>query len=53
VIIFSGVIGWVIRLMTGIQREEQLKRRFKMLLTEYKRVKVKLPDDEDYNEDEI
>ena len=54
VIIFSGVIGWVIRLMTGIQREEQLKRRFKMLLTEYKRVKAKLPDEyADDNDDEI
>jgi uncharacterized integral membrane protein len=53
VIIFSGVFGWVIRLMTGIQREEQLKRRFKMLLTEYKRVKAILPEEYADDDDEI
>ena len=47
VIIFSGVIGWLMRYMTGIAREEELKKRFKMLLTEYKRVKALVPDDDD------
>ena len=49
VIIFSGVIGWMLRYITAISREEELKRRFKMLLAEYKRIKAMVPD-EDYEE---
>ncbi|VEN74111.1 Magnetosome protein MamL [Candidatus Desulfarcum epimagneticum] len=47
IIIFSGVIGWLTRYIVAIQREEEFKKRFKMLLTEYKRLKAGLPDDND------
>ncbi|MCG8634111.1 MAG: hypothetical protein MI863_09805 [Desulfobacterales bacterium] len=40
VICFSGVIGWMIRYITGIQREEALKKRFKVLLAENKALRA-------------
>ncbi len=47
IIIFSGVIGWLIRFITGVQREENLKKRFKMLVSEYKKMKAGHTQEED------
>jgi len=47
VIIFSGVIGWLIRFITGMQREEELKRRYRVLLGEYKKLKMQIQHDDE------
>ncbi|HIJ79393.1 MAG: hypothetical protein OEY01_10575 [Desulfobulbaceae bacterium] len=46
VIVFSGVLGWLIRFITGMHREEELKRRYRVLLNEYKRLKAQVSQED-------
>ncbi len=46
-IIFSGVIGYLIRFITSIQREEYLKRKLKKVTMEYSRVKESLLENDE------
>lgn len=47
VMVFSGVIGWLIRFITGMHREEEIKKRYRILLAQYKKVNSKTAGDED------